>query len=81
LPRQDQVYITTNELFRFHNNELNQMICKLDSTGNSHSLEKYQPHFKRWQPGKIGDWKKTGDSVVKPVIWKYCCQFDGVRPE
>jgi len=32
LPRQDQVYLTTDNWFRFHNNELDEMSCKLDST-------------------------------------------------
>jgi len=35
------VYITIDELFRFHNNKLDEMPCKLDSTENTRSLEKY----------------------------------------
>jgi len=38
---QDHVYITTNELFRFHNDELDKMPCKLDSTENPCLFEKY----------------------------------------
>ena len=41
LPRQDHVYITTDELFRLHNNEFDEMPCKLDSTENPRSFEKY----------------------------------------
>jgi len=39
LPHQDHVYITTDELesFRFNNNELDEMSCKLDSTENPFS--------------------------------------------
>ena len=32
LPRQDLVWITTDNLFRFHNKEFDEMPCKLDST-------------------------------------------------
>jgi len=31
LPRQDQVYKTTIESFRFHNKKFDEMRCKLDS--------------------------------------------------
>jgi len=41
LPRQDRVYITTDELFRFHNDEFDELPCKLDSTENPRSFEKY----------------------------------------
>jgi len=41
LLRQDHVYITTDELFRFHNNKFDEMPCKLDSTENVRSLPKY----------------------------------------
>jgi len=34
LPRQDHVYITTDESFRFHNNEFDEMSCTLYSTEN-----------------------------------------------
>jgi len=40
-PRQDQVYITNDESFRFHNNEFDELPCKLDSTENPRSFEKY----------------------------------------
>jgi len=41
---QDQVYITTDELFRhgFHNNEFDEIRCKLDSTENPRPFQKYQ---------------------------------------
>jgi len=38
-PHQDYVYITTDELFGFHNDELDGMPCKLDSTENLRSFE------------------------------------------
>ena len=37
LPHQD----TTDESFRFHNKNIDQMRCKLDSTENLRSFEKY----------------------------------------
>jgi len=41
LPRQDHVYKTTNESFRFLNKNFDEMRCKLDSTENPRSFEKY----------------------------------------
>jgi len=41
LPRQDQVYKTTDELFRFHNKKFDEMRRKLDSIENLRSFEKY----------------------------------------
>jgi len=41
LPRQDHVYKTTDELLCFHNNKFDEMSCKLDSTENPRSFEKY----------------------------------------
>ena len=40
LPRQDHIYKTTDESFRLHNN-IDEMRCKLDSTENPRSFEKY----------------------------------------
>jgi len=34
VPRQDHVYITTDESFRFHKNEFDHPPCQLDSTEN-----------------------------------------------
>jgi len=50
LPRQGHVYITANQFFRFHTNKFNKMPCKLDSTENPHSFEKYptQPWICIW---------------------------------
>jgi len=48
LPCQEHVYITTDESFRFpgHNSQFDEMPCKLDSTENLRSFEKYtQPHL------------------------------------
>jgi len=41
LPRQDHVYKTTDESFRFHNKNFHEIRCKLDSTENPRSLQKY----------------------------------------
>jgi len=41
LRRQDQVYKTTDELFRLHNKKIDEMRCKLDSSENPRSFEKY----------------------------------------
>jgi len=41
LPRQDHVHITTDDLFRFYNNEFDEMPCKLDSTENLRSFKQY----------------------------------------
>jgi len=38
LPRQDHVWITTENLFRFHNNKFDEMPCKLDSTEDARSF-------------------------------------------
>ena len=39
LPRYDHVYSTTNESFRSHNQNFDEMRCKLDSTENPRSFE------------------------------------------
>ena len=39
--RQDHVYKTTDESFHFHNKQIDEMRCKLDSTENLRSFEKY----------------------------------------
>jgi len=41
LPRQDHVYFTTNESFRFQNKKFHEMRFKLDFTENPRSFEKY----------------------------------------
>jgi hypothetical protein len=41
LPHQNHVYITTNEVFCFHNDKFDEMPCKLDPTENLRSFEKY----------------------------------------
>ena len=40
LPRQDHVWITTNQWIRLNKNEFDEMPCKLDSIENPHSFEK-----------------------------------------
>jgi len=47
LPRQDHVYKTTDESFRFHNKKIDEMRCKLDSTENPRSFEKYPTRVPR----------------------------------
>ena len=39
LPRQDDVWITTKKLARFHKNEFDKMLCKLDSSEHARSFE------------------------------------------
>jgi len=41
LLRQDHVYKITDESFCFHNKKFDEMRCKLDSTENPRSFEKY----------------------------------------
>ena len=41
LPRQDHVYITPDGSLCFHNNIFDKMPCKLDSTENLRSFDKY----------------------------------------
>jgi len=41
LPGQDHVYKTTDESFHFHNKIFDEIRCKLDSTENPRSFEKY----------------------------------------
>jgi len=41
LPRQDHFYKTTDESFRVNNKNFDEMRCKLDSTENPRSFEKY----------------------------------------
>jgi len=41
LSRQDHIYKTTDEPFRFHNKNFDEMCCKLDSTENTRSIEIY----------------------------------------
>jgi len=40
LPRQDHVYKTNDESFRFHNKNFDEIRCKLDSTENPRSFDK-----------------------------------------
>jgi len=41
LPRHNHVNIATDVLFRFHNNEVDEVPCKLDATESPCSFEKY----------------------------------------
>jgi len=41
LPSQNQVWIMTDESFRFHKKEFDEMPCKLKSTENLRSFENY----------------------------------------
>ena len=44
--RQDHVFKTSDESFRFHNKNFDEMRCKLDSTENPRSFEKYQSNLR-----------------------------------
>ena len=46
LPRQDHVYKTTDESFRFHNKNFDEISYKLDSTEDPRSFEKYPTPLK-----------------------------------
>jgi len=46
LPRQDHVRITANHFVRFHNDEFDKMLCKLDSTEFATSFEQIQSCLK-----------------------------------
>ena len=50
LPGQDHVYSTTEESFRFHNKNFDEMRCKLDSTENLRSFENYPTPVATTQP-------------------------------
>jgi len=52
LPRQDHVYKTTDELFRFHHKNFDEMRCKLDYTENPVCSKNTQPHLKDFQCSK-----------------------------
>jgi len=41
LPREDHLYKTTDESFRFYNRNFDEMRCKLDSTENPRPFKKY----------------------------------------
>ena len=43
----DHIWITTDQLVRFYENEFNEMRCKLNSTENLRSFEKYQTYLQR----------------------------------
>jgi len=40
LPRQNHVYITTEQLIRFHKNELDEMLFRLDSTQYARAFQR-----------------------------------------
>jgi len=65
LPRQNHVYSTIDQLFRFKNNESDEMPCKLDSTENRRSFEKY-PTI---STGLRGDRKPDGDKKERIPAW------------
>jgi len=46
LPWKDHVWIAIEYFVRFHNNELDGILCKLDSTDNPSSFELYQTCLK-----------------------------------
>ena len=74
LPGQDHIWITTNSLFRFHNNEFDEMPCKLKSTEYAHLFRtKLIPalnyYVKRWgKYGTIGSYHWTHFVFVKHIL-------------
>jgi len=64
LPRQDHVYKTTDESFRFHNKFFDKIRCKLDSTENPRSFEKYPRSFEKY-PKKIVGGESSTQVVLK----------------
>ena len=61
-PRQDHVYNTTSESFRFHNKNFDDMRCKLDSTENPCALRNTQP-YQWWEAGG-GQFRGAGRNVT-----------------
>jgi len=58
---------TTDESFRFHNQRFDEMRCKLDSTENPRSFEKYP--IPPWiSPGKAF-FRRTWTSILLPDNW------------
>ena len=45
LPHQDHVWITAKQLFRFHKNEFDEMLCDLDSVNSHVRLNSIQPYL------------------------------------
>jgi len=58
LPRQDHVWITTNNLFHFHNNEFDEIPCRLDSTEYARSFRKHPT-----LPWQCGDFWKNSSAL------------------
>ena len=50
LPRQDHVWITSEQLDRFHNNEFDEMLCKLDSAKYARVFQQNPTYL----PGGVG---------------------------
>ena len=66
LPRQGHVYRTTAELFRFHHKNCDEIRCKLDSTDNARSFEKYPT-----PPIITKLWFLSGIIVALPLQYEY----------
>jgi len=62
LPRQDHVYRTIDESFRFHTKKIDEIYCKLDSTENPRSFENTQLHL------KVVSYERKFLSVAKQFI-------------
>jgi len=70
LPRQDHVYRITDDLLRFHNQKIDGMCCKLDSTENMRSFEKYPtpPSKKQQKQNKTNHInKQTNIHTINPT--------------
>jgi len=61
LPRQDHVWITTDKFSRYHKKEIDEMLCKLDSTEYARSSLKVKK-----KPGKSSSMQAASEQK-KPV--------------
>jgi hypothetical protein len=79
LPRQDHVYITTNGLLRFHNDEFDEMPCKLNSTENPFSFEKnIQSYLNIFCPLVLSLYSYDDYCISLSLFVCLCLSFSGV---
>jgi len=48
LLRQDHVLSTIEQIFRFHKNKIEKMLCRLDCIENPRLFDKYPTHLEKW---------------------------------
>ena len=77
LPRQDHVWITTNQFDRFHKVEFDDTLCNLDFTEFARLFDKTQPFLKprgfKKPPAKF--WKRDICSVSETAFPGFCGDF------